>query len=124
MQSKVIIQGLRLYAYHGVMPQERKIGANFIIDLDVDTDFSAAIENDNLQGTVSYADLFQLVKREMAIPSQLVEHVAGRIVKAILDEYPTITAVHIRILKENPPMGADCQGAGVDLKQQRNEQKI
>ena len=115
MLNKILIQGLRLYAYHGVMEQERKVGAYFTIDLEVETDFSAAIERDDLAGTISYADLFNIIKREMSIPSQLVEHVAGRIAKAILSECSQAQSVRIKLLKENPPMGADCQGAGVEI---------
>lgn len=113
--NKVIINGLRLYAFHGVMPQERKTGAYYTIDLKLSTDFSHAIETDELDGTISYADIFQVVKQEMSIPSKLVEHLAGRIAKRLLGDYPQATSVWIRIIKENPPMGADCQGAGVEL---------
>ena len=115
MSHKIILHQLQLYAYHGVMEQERKVGAHFIIDLEVDTNFTAAMLHDDLDGTISYADLLTTVKREMNVPSRLVEHVAGRIAQAILSEYPAATSVHIRLLKENPPMGADCQGAGVDI---------
>ena len=119
-QNKIIIQGLRLFAYHGVMEQERKIGAYFTLNLEVETDFSSALQNDDLSGTISYADLFETVKREMSQPSSLLEHVAGRIVKAIFTDYPTATSVRLRLLKENPPMGSDCQGAGVEVFYERN----
>lgn len=119
-QNKIIIQGLRLFAYHGVMEQERKIGAYFTLDLEVETDFSSALQSDDLSGTISYADLFKTVKQEMSQPSSLLEHVAGRIVKAIFTDYPTATSVRLRLLKENPPMGADCQGAGVEVFHERN----
>lgn len=119
-QNKIIIQGLRLFAYHGVMEQERKIGAYFTLDLEVETDFSSALQSDDLSGTISYADLFKTVKQEMSQPSSLLEHVAGRIVKAIFTDYPTATSVRLRLLKENPPMGADCQGAGVEVFYERN----
>lgn len=119
MQHKIIIKGLRLYAYHGVMEQERKIGADFTIDCEVGTDFSNAIDTDNLEDTISYADVFATIKREMSQPSRLLEHVAGRITKAILHEYSNATSVRLRLLKENPPMGADCQGAGVDVTMER-----
>lgn len=115
MQNKIILQGVRLYAYHGVMEQERKIGAYFTIDAEVETDFSSAIESDLLDGTISYADIFTIIKYEMSIPSHLLEHVAGRIAQAIFDQWVTAQSVRIKILKENPPMGADCQGAGVEL---------
>ena len=121
MQSKVIIQGLRIYAHHGVMPQEQKTGTYFTIDLEVEADLTQAIRTDDLQGTLSYADLHSLVKHEMAVPSHLVEHAAGRIAKAIFTQHPTANAVRIRLLKENPPMEAECQGAGVELHMRREE---
>lgn len=111
----IILKGIRLYAYHGVMPQENKIGAYFTIDLKIETDFTHAIETDELEGTVSYADVFNIVKREMAIPSKLLEHVGGRIVKALHSELNNINKVYLRIMKENPPMGADCEGAGIEI---------
>ncbi|MBP3213904.1 MAG: dihydroneopterin aldolase [Bacteroidaceae bacterium] len=115
MSHKIILQQLRLYAHHGVMEQERKIGAYFTIDAEVETDFSAAIDHDELSGTINYADLFAIIRHEMATPSRLLEHVAGRIAQSILRQCPTAQSVRIKILKENPPMGADCQGAGVEL---------
>lgn len=115
MLNKIIIDGLRMYAYHGVMEQERKVGAYFTIDIEVEADISQAIENDNLDGTISYATLFDIIKREMAQPSMLVEHAAGRIAKAVLAECAAAENVRIRLTKENPPMGADCRGAGVEL---------
>jgi len=111
----IILKGIRIYAYHGVLPQEREIGAYFTIDLKIETDFSNAIETDDLEGTISYADVYEIVKREMAIPSKLIEHVGGRIVKALRSELHNINKVYLRILKENPPMGADIEGAGIEI---------
>lgn len=113
--NSVVLKGLRIYAYHGVMPQENEVGAYFVIDLRLDTDFAHAMETDELEGTVSYADVCDIVRREMAIPSKLLEHVGGRIVKALRSELPNINKVYIRILKENPPMGADLAGAGIEI---------
>lgn len=115
MQNKIIIEGLRLHAFHGVMAQERKVGADFIIHAEIDTDFSDAMKHDDLSGTINYADLFQTIKREMSIPSKLVEHAAGRIAQAILSEYVAAKSVRLKLLKVNPPMGADCMGAGVEI---------
>lgn len=119
MSNKILIQGLRIYANHGVMPQELTIGAYFTIDVCIETDFSRAIETDDLDGTISYADIFATIKREMSKPSQLLEHAAGRIAKAILNEFASAQTVKIRLMKENPPMGADCQGAGVEMTLER-----
>ena len=120
MLNKILINGLRLYAYHGVMEQERKVGAYFTINCEVEAEMKDAIENDFVDGTISYADIYNTIKREMVTPSFLVEHAAGRIAKAILAEYPEAHAVRIRLLKENPPMGADCQGAGVEITMNRS----
>ena len=119
MPQKVILKGLRLFAYHGVMPQERIVGAYFTIDCEVEANLSDAILHDRLSGTINYADIYQTIQREMQQPSALVEHAAGRIARAILAEQPRATAVHLRLLKENPPMGADCQGAGVEISVRR-----
>ncbi len=114
-QSSILLQGVRFYARHGVDPQERQIGAEFVVDLRVDADCSPAVESDLLEGTVNYATLYRLVKEEMDVPSQLVEHVAGRIAKRIFSECPTAHRIQLKLIKRNPPMGADSQGAGVEL---------
>jgi len=113
--STIRLKDVRIFAFHGVLPQERTVGAYFILNLSVQTDFSRAMATDELDGTISYADLFDLVKGEMATPSRLLEHVAGRICSAIFLRFPTATAIHLEILKENPPMGADCPAAGISL---------
>lgn len=115
--NRVVLKGLRIFAYHGVMPQEKEVGAYFIIDVRLDTDFSHAMETDELESTISYADVYDIIRREMAIPSKLLEHVGGRIVKALRSELPNINKVYIRILKENPPMGADLTGAGIEIEE-------
>ena len=112
-RSKVLLKDIKIYAYHGVLPQERVVGANFILNITIDTDFSKAMETDDLKGTISYADVYEVVKAEMAMPSKLLEHVAGRICQALLHRFPAAQAIHLEILKENPPMGADCAKAGV-----------
>ncbi len=117
--SQLILNALRIYAHHGVLPQERAVGAYFVLNLRLDVDFAAAMATDALADTVSYADVFQVVRAQMAIPSQLLEHVAGRIAHALLDAFPTVTGVHLELLKENPPMGAECGGAGVALSMER-----
>ena len=113
--SQVLLKDIRLFAHHGVLPQERVVGAYYILNIGIDTDFSRAMETDELEGTISYAEVYDVVKAEMAIPSKLLEHVAGRICNALLHRFPTAQAIHLEILKENPPMGADCAGAGVSV---------
>ena len=113
--SYVNLNNVRFYAYHGVMPQERRVGGWFTVTLRLGYPIQKAMCSDNVDDTVSYAALFELVKREMAVPSQLLEHVAGRIVEAISKAFPSLCSIDLWIQKVNPPMGADCDGAGVEL---------
>ena len=115
MSSRIFIAGLRLRACHGVLPQERIVGGDFEVNLSVEYDITRAMATDDVADTLSYADLSELVRREMAVPSNLLEHVAGRIAKAIIERWPQVQSVSLSITKLNPPMGADCDGAGVEL---------
>ena len=108
------MNGLKIFAYHGVLPQENKIGALYIINLNITTDYSLAAETDQLEGTINYASVFALVKEEMSMPSQLLEHVAYRIAKKLFYTFHTITEISISVNKQNPPMGADCNEVGVE----------
>ena len=107
------MKGLQLYAFHGVLPQETAVGANFYIDLKLKTDFSHAAQTDKLEGTVSYAEVYEAVKEEMQIPSKLLEHVCQRIAGRIFRDFPTVEALDIELTKENPPMGACGKSIGV-----------
>ena len=108
------LKGLKLYAYHGVLPQENQVGAEYTIDLRLKTDFTQAAETDRLEGTVNYAEVFSAVKKEMGIPSLLLEHVTWRIARRLLDDFPTISEVNIALNKQYPPMGADCSQVGIE----------
>ena len=115
MNSRIFIAGLRMRACHGVLPQERTVGGDFEVSLSVEYDISRAMATDDVADTLSYADLSDLVRREMAVPSNLLEHVAGRIAKTIIERWPQVQSVSLSITKLNPPMGADCDGAGFEL---------
>ena len=117
--SFVFLKNVRFYAFHGVMPQERQVGGEFLLSLKVGYPLDKAMESDDVKDTLNYATLFELAKREMDIPSQLLEHVAGRIVKAITTAFPEVTSIDLELTKLNPPMDADCEGAGVVVKVKR-----
>lgn len=103
------------------MPQERQVGADFLLSLRAGLDLSHATESDSLEDTVSYAALYDIACREMQQPSALVEHAAGRVAAAIFRTYPQIATLDVRLTKLNPPMGAESQGAGVELHYRNNE---
>ena len=112
----IFLRNVRFYAFHGVIPQEQKVGGEFLVDLKVGYLIEAAMQSDEVADTLNYAELYELVKEEMAIPSRLLEHVAGRIVKSINERFPKVSSIELKITKKNPPMGADCDGAGVEVR--------
>ena len=114
-ESYIFLNNVRFYAFHGVMPQERKVGGEFQVDLRVGYPIEKAMATDIVEDTLNYAELYALVKHEMGEPSQLLEHVAGRISHAIQERFKEVTSIDLKITKKNPPMGADCDGAGVEI---------
>jgi dihydroneopterin aldolase len=115
MSSKIYLRNVRFHAFHGVLPQERIVGNDYLVNLVLDYDFSSAMQTDDLQGTLNYAEVYQKVREEMAVPSKLLEHVAGRIAHRLFSDFPEIQRLQLSITKVNPPMGADSDGAGVEV---------
>jgi dihydroneopterin aldolase len=96
------IKNLRLYAYHGCHAEERKIGAWFSVSVRVFCNMDAAVTSDKLEDALDYVTLKTIIEEEMAIPSNLIEHVAGRIIKRI-KELNNSTSIEVEICKEHPP---------------------
>ena len=117
----ILLSDLRFHAFHGVLPQERLVGGNFVVDLRVGYPLVQAMTFDQVDDTLNYASLYALVEREMQQPSSLLEHVAGRIAQAIAKTFPQALSIDLTLTKQNPPIGADCKGAGVEMHFVRSE---
>ena len=115
LKTYIRLEKLRFRALHGVLPQERQVGGDFTVTLRIGYPWQAAMDSDAVADTLDYAAVYRLVQREMVLPSQLLEHVAGRIAKALLRDFPQITSIDLWLTKTCPPMGADSEGAGVEL---------
>ena len=113
--NAIELKGMKFFSYHGVMEQERTVGNTFTVDIHLFLDLSQAAASDRLEDTISYASVYELVKQEMDIPSNLIEHAAGRIVARIRETYPQLHRVGVRLAKKNPPLGGDIQEAAVLL---------
>ena len=111
----ISLRNVRFHAFHGVLPQERQVGGDFLVTVRVGYPLERAMETDRVDDTLDYSALYALVEKEMAESSKLLEHVAGRIVKAVTASFPEVTSVDLELTKLNPPMGADCDGAAVEV---------
>lgn len=115
MITRIELEAMKFYAYHGVMPQEKTVGNQFVVNLVLTAPLGKAVESDELDDTINYAEVYEVVKHEMEIPSKLIEHAAGRIVHALKVHFPQLTAVELRLSKLNPPFGGDICSASVLL---------
>ena len=115
----IAINDMRFYAHHGCFEQERAIGTHFRVDLRFDTDTARAELSDNIADTVSYLDVYQIVKREMLQPSNLLEHVARRICDTVMLQFPEIKDVTAVVYKLNPPLGGNMESVSVEVSASR-----
>jgi dihydroneopterin aldolase len=114
-EQTITLDSLRFYAYHGAEPQEAVVGAWYTVSISMKADATAAILSDDLNGTVNYAQVADIVKQQMEIRSSLLEHVAGRIANSILDSFPAVQSVTVTVDKVNPPVGTPCTAASFTL---------
>ncbi len=113
--SRIYLEDVKIYAYHGVLPEENIIGTYYLLNAEIHTDLWKAAESDHLEDTISYADLNEIIHDEMKIKSKLLEHVAGRIISKIHDKFPEISYIRLKITKTSPPMKGEMKGAGIEL---------
>ncbi|KAA6313714.1 Dihydroneopterin aldolase [termite gut metagenome] len=113
--SYIFLENVTFHAYHGVLPQENKIGNAFIVNVRLKINIVAATATDELTNTVNYADIYKVLKKETEIPSKLLEHVCGRIIRRLFHDFPAIEEIELKFAKQNPPMGADIHSCGVEL---------
>ena len=109
------IEGMEFYAFHGHFDSEQTVGNRFLVDIAIVTDCRNAINSDNLGDTLNYQSVYETIKTEMQKPSRLLEHVAGRILDRIRNEFDVIGNVKVKISKMNPPMGGQIERVSVTL---------
>ena len=111
----ITIDRLRVYARHGVFAQETLVGNDFEVSARLEVSVPDAMSDDTLEGTVSYADVIDLIKREMSTPSRLLEHVTARIACAIASAFPAVLGGTVTVTKLHPPISAQLAGAAFTL---------
>ena len=119
--NQVTLRGLRFHAYHGMLEQEKVVGNDYEVSVKMSYDMRRAIATDNVADALNYAEVYEVVKRVMMQPCQLIERVAWRICVALLNEFPAARNAEVTLVKRNPPMGADCDGAEVKVKVNRRK---
>lgn len=117
--DEIVLENIKIYAFHGCMKEEARIGSDYIINLNVKADLQDAAISDRLEDTVNYVDLLKIVNEEMAISSKLLEHVAERIVSRILRTMKMVNNVQVKVAKQNPPINGNISAVTIIRKGSR-----
>lgn len=118
--DNIKINGIKTYAYHGVLDAERQLGQIFLTDVVMYLDLKGSSEKDDLNETVHYGEAYQLVEDVIkGIPVNLIEHLAEKVSRSLFDRYDKIVETEITITKVNPPIEGNYENVSITLNRKR-----
>ncbi len=117
MQHTIEVNGIKCYSYHGCLPEEGKIGGNYIVDVKVTTDFSNSFISDSLSDTVDYVAINKIVEEEMMQRSKLIEHVGNRIMQRFKQELRGVLKAKIKVTKISPPIDGNVENVAIIIEE-------
>ena len=115
------IKDIELYANHGCMVEEGKIGSDYVVNVKLKTDLEASVLSDRLEDTVDYVAVYNIVKAEMGVRAKLLEVVVQKIIDRVLKEHPSVQSVRVQVAKKNPPIGGEVEEVSVERKGKRKK---
>lgn len=121
--NTITLSNIKLYAYHGCLKEERIIGSDYLVNLTAKADLSKSCVTDQLNDTIDYVTLQQIVKEEMAIPSNLLEHVAQRIIERCGHTFDNLYSIKVEVAKLNPPIQGDVASVSISCKKEFKRKK-
>jgi 7,8-dihydroneopterin aldolase/epimerase/oxygenase len=113
--GNIEIEGMKFYAFHGHFESEQVVGNEFTVNLKIETDCEKAAISDNLNDALNYQTAYEIIKKEMSIPSHLLENVAKRILDSLHIHFNSINKAEVKISKMNPPMGGEIEKVSITL---------
>jgi dihydroneopterin aldolase len=122
--DKIYLKNIKIYAYHGCMEEEKKIGSDYLVNLIVHADLSLSCESDELKDTVDYVALLDIVKSQMKMRANLLENVADRVVNKIISKFPSVKKAVVKISKLNPPINGNIDEVVIRREKKREKTKI
>lgn len=113
--GRVALEGMEFYARHGYYEEERVIGNKYSVDVTLELDFTEAASSDRLEGTVNYERVYEIIRDVMSIDANLLEHLAGKMIRALKQNFQQVKGIEVKISKYNPPIKGLCHKATVTL---------
>lgn len=119
--DNMMVKGMRFYGYHGVFPEENKLGQQYYVDIELKMDLERAAQTDDLNFTVNYAEIHAFAKTIVeGPPFKLIEALTGHIASRVLEAYTMINEVTVRVTKPHPPFDIHFDGVTVELRRKRD----
>ncbi|NDV45915.1 dihydroneopterin aldolase [Paludibacter sp. 221] len=114
--SIITLENMEFHAYHGCLEHEKQLGNTYYVTVDFELDTNKAGKTDALEDTLNYQSVYDIVKKEMEIPSNLIEHVAQRIIDSLSELFPQVSSFKVRLSKMNPPLGGKVEKVSIEVK--------
>ncbi|MFC4558578.1 dihydroneopterin aldolase [Virgibacillus kekensis] len=120
--DKIILNGMEFYGYHGLYPEENKLGQRFYVDAELFLDLSKSGKSDAMEDSINYGDAYQHVKEIMeGNPKKLVEAVAEEIAESLFNNFPLLDSCRLRVTKPDPPIPGHYQSVAVEIFRERDQ---
>ncbi|NGP46882.1 dihydroneopterin aldolase [Bacillaceae bacterium SIJ1] len=119
--DKILINGMRFYGYHGVLPEENRLGQRFMADVVLYLDLQPAGQSDHLAQTVNYAEVYEVVQKVMeGTPAKLLEALAESVAQALFTAFDHVHSLTIKIIKPDPPIPGHYDHVAVEITRERS----
>jgi dihydroneopterin aldolase len=115
----IVLKNIRCYAFHGCLHEEGIIGSDYLVNLAIKADLKKSSQTDDLNDTIDYVKLNEIVVKQMDTRSKLLEEVAQRILNEIFNEFDNVLKAKVEVSKINPPLGGDVERVTIKLTQKR-----
>jgi dihydroneopterin aldolase len=119
MKNTLSITGMQFHAFHGCNPDEKKCGKKYTVDVYFHADIEKSMTTDNLSDTIDYVDIHAITAHEMKSPSNLIEHIAKRILNQITTQFPQMAYCKVKLTKHNPPIPGTVDQVSIELEYQK-----
>jgi len=117
--AKIILENMEFHAFHGCLEHEQQLGNTFIVSASMELDTTQAGKSDNLEHTLNYQLIYNVIRAQMGIPSKLIEHLCQRILDNLFTDFPQIHSLDVRLSKLNPPLGGKVDRVTIELSKKR-----
>lgn len=115
MKAVIELENMEFRAGHGCYDLEKKVGNRFLVSLRIEAEIGDAAVRDDLSGSINYLTVYELVRDEMARPSNILENVAKRIIDTIKKSFPQVISLSAKVSKLAPPLGGKIEKVSVTL---------